>query len=94
MVKRIRYKKVNRMFTICGLILILACNSYASPLIISYKEDTISIDNPIVDSLCNDNRFRNLIKAGVDAINQKNYKGLISIGTEAVKICISKLGEL
>ncbi len=81
-----------KVLIIFGVILILSCNSYAEPLIISYKEDTIIINNPIVDSICSDNRFKNLVKRGVDAINQKNYKGLISIGTRALKICISKLG--
>ena len=74
------------------IILNLTANLYAEPLIISYKEDTISIDSPVVDSICSNNRLRNLVKKGVDAINQKNYKSLILIGTRALKICISKLG--
>ncbi len=54
------------------IILNLTANLYAEPLIIKYKEDTISINNPIVDSICNDNRLRLLAKEGYDAMNQKN----------------------
>ncbi|KKL64816.1 hypothetical protein LCGC14_2161200 [marine sediment metagenome] len=92
MVNRTRYKKTNRCCLICGVILILTCNIYAEPLIISYKEDTIIINNPIVDRICNDNKFRNLAKDAYDAVNQKDYKRLILIGTKALKICVSKLG--
>ena len=66
---------------------------YASPLTIRYKHDTISIDNPIIDKICSNNRIKSLVKQARDAINQKNYKRLIFLGTEALKICIKSLSQ-
>lgn len=74
------------------IILSLCSISYAEPLTVIYRGDTIVLDTPIIDSICQDNQLRNIAKEAVDAVNQKDYKKLIILGTRAVKICVQKLG--
>ena len=73
-------------------ILCMTVTSYASPLTIQYKHDKVTIDSPIVDKICSDGRTKHLVKQARDSVNRKDYKDLILIGTEMLKICIEKLG--
>ena len=79
-----------RAFIIITL-LCISVNAYASPLTIQYKHDTVVIDNLIVDRICSDSKIKHLVKTAKWAINKKDYRKLILIGTEVLGVCAKLL---